>query len=165
LSKASLAENDASGRSGRRRSPCDAAWFGHGRQSGATLQLPRGVTPRDAPGAALANDDRPLAALAALQGLATVTELGIPPFTREAARQAIGNGVPLHMGRALAAAVVVATVTPTVDASHPICACGCGRPVTPPRKSYDNACRKRIERTRRRAATSAVPHRSPGQKL
>jgi DNA (cytosine-5)-methyltransferase 1 len=138
------------------RLPCDAAWYGHGRRlrhiqwsalNGSKLQLPRGVTPRDAPGAALANDKRSLEQLAALQGCAGPVTL--PGFTKAAAKAAIGNGVPRWLALVLAQAVAVAVLAPAAAAaSQRYCMCGCGRIVTGRRNCFDFACRKRLQRTR-----------------
>jgi DNA (cytosine-5)-methyltransferase 1 len=137
------------------RLDCDAAWFGVGRRlrhfqfacrSGATLQIPRGTVPRDAPGCVLANDPRPLAELIRLQGLPAAFTL--PPFTQAAAKEAIGNGVPLPLGIAIAAAVRDATWQR--DAAGGTCLCGCGRVTGRRQRYYDASCRKRAQRQRQR---------------
>jgi DNA (cytosine-5)-methyltransferase 1 len=71
--------------------------------------------------------------------------LRLPGMRPRAAWWAIGNGVPLGMGRVVARAVLAAGPR---DASRD-CRCGCGRPVTPQRRDATAACRKRLERARR----------------
>lgn len=44
-----------------------------------------------------------------LHGQGLPDDFDLPPFTMQAKRQAIGNGVPLPMGRAIAKAVKEAT--------------------------------------------------------
>jgi DNA (cytosine-5)-methyltransferase 1 len=51
-----------------------------------------------------------------LQGLPSTFDL--PGFTRQAKRQAVGNGVPLPMGRAIARAVKQAITTHAVGDTH-----------------------------------------------
>ncbi|MEM8865619.1 MAG: DNA cytosine methyltransferase, partial [Planctomycetota bacterium] len=75
-----------------------------GSRSGVLLNIPRGRCDAAAEGAALASDNRSLADLKRLQGLPDDYEL--PGMKMPAKKRAIGNGVPLPMGRALAAAVV-----------------------------------------------------------
>jgi DNA (cytosine-5)-methyltransferase 1 len=82
------------------------------------------------------------------QGLETT--LDAPALRPRALWRAVGNGVPLTMGRALAEAVLNASpFDPSAD-----CACGCGRPVDR-RKQANQSCRKRMER-RRRGGRSVV---------
>jgi DNA (cytosine-5)-methyltransferase 1 len=77
------------------------------------------------------------------QGLPSA--LPLPGLLRSAAAWAVGNGVPWHMGLALAEAVAAAGPRdPAAD-----CLCGCGRPVTPRAVTATAACRKRLERLRR----------------
>jgi DNA (cytosine-5)-methyltransferase 1 len=152
----------------------DQAWYApvsrlrhiqFGSRDGRTLQIPRGTRHADCEPCALASDDRPFEVLRRLQGLPDGYDL--PGFTRQAAKTAIGNGVPIVLGRVLARAVLAAyghevsrsDVTEAVDVeSLLLCHCGCGRRVTG-RKRYDSAaCRKRAERRRRcgTACTQAV---------
>lgn len=70
--------------------------------------------------------------------------LPLSSLTKTARRRVIGNGVPLSIGRALAAAVSRAGPVTADD-----CICGCGRRVTPPARHATAACRKRMERKRR----------------
>lgn len=68
----------------------------------------------------------------------------IPAFTKSAKRRAVGNGVPLPMGRAIAHAVKNAVPI----GSAAVCVCGCGRPVAGTVTRATAACRKRIQRRR-----------------
>jgi DNA (cytosine-5)-methyltransferase 1 len=88
-----------------------------------------------------------------LQGLPP--DFDLPPFLAAEKKKAVGNGVPLVMGRVLAQAVIDAFSQP---ASHgKLCKCGCGRPVKQARALYaaneqgdTSACRKRAQRNRER---------------
>lgn len=74
------------------------------------------------------------------QGLPCAIEL--PGWTREAKFRAVGNGVPLRIGRVLAAAIADRD-GPATDHD---CTCGCGRPVNPPaQRAATVACRKRLQ--------------------
>lgn len=94
-------------------------------------------------------DGRTFSEACAAQGIPWIVTL--PAFTRAAAFRAVGNGVPVPMARAIAAAV-----------SHrrpewmnaDLCICGCGRRVTGREISAGPACRKRMERARKRQPTS-----------
>jgi len=141
---------------------CDVTRLRHiqfGSKSGRLLVVTRrpvttsNVTHR---GAALASDDRPFSELCELQGLPDNFDL--PPFLAVEKKRAVGNGVPLQMGRALAQAVsdaycdgsvtVQTTLFDEVPIQNGICKCGCGRPVTGKAKYYDYSCRKRAQRKR-----------------
>lgn len=88
--------------------------------------------------------------------------LGLPGLTREARYRAVGNGVPLPMGRLLARSIAVWLNGLSLARA---CACGCGRPVTGRRATAGPACRKRLERERRghsvTARSIAPPAESP----
>lgn len=88
------------------------------------------------------------------QGLSQVLEL--PGWSREARFRAVGNGVPLSVGRVLAAAVAECDasmadslrVGPRTDRD---CGCGCGREVAGGRQRCATAaCRKRLQLARRK---------------
>ena len=143
------------------------------------LDIPAGTPTPGAEPAALACDERSVEELKRLQGLPT--DFDLPGMTIEAQKRAIGNGVPLVMGRVLAIAVKQAlrqstatkyripaprhpegdpTALPTYSAASAesvlgrVCGCGCGRSVRG-RKSYAGvACRKRAQRRRERATDS-----------
>jgi DNA (cytosine-5)-methyltransferase 1 len=70
------------------------------------------------------------------QGLETPIDL--PGWTRTAKVRAVGNGVPLRMGCALAAAVANRAGPRESD-----CLCGCGRQVTGKQLTATASCRKR----------------------
>ena len=78
-----------------------------------------------------------------LQGLPSGYDL--PGFTVMEKYRAVGNGVPLPMGLALAQAIVARdrNVTP-----HRVCECGCGQFVTGRARLAGEACRKREQRRR-----------------
>ncbi len=85
-------------------------------------------------------------AFCALQGLPEAFLL--PSFTRRAAYEAVGNGVPLEMGRAVARAVKAARPWTALR----LCACTCGREVTGKQILATAACRQRVSRAARRDA-------------
>lgn len=85
---------------------------------------------------------RSLADVAELQGMPR--DFDIRYFTMGAKYSALGNGVPIGMGRAIARAIKAHGCDTTATA----CACGCGREVTGKAKSATPACRKRLERRR-----------------
>ena len=121
-----------------------------------------GVTSLRLPGAALACDSRPFAEVCRLQGLDEGFDL--PGFTVAAKKRAVGNGVPLPMGRALARGVTEAYAGEAPELQLRLdgpaevagrCRCGCGRRVTGRRRYYDESCRKRAQRRRDRARSRA----------
>jgi hypothetical protein len=71
--------------------------------------------------------------------------------------RAVGNGVPLQLGRVIARAVAAWALT---DRAVRVCLCNCGRPVTGRQRLATAACRKRMERRRRRD-TAAVTELGP----
>lgn len=111
-------------------------------------------------GAALANDHRSFDEVKRLQGLPP--DFDLPPFKASEKVKAVGNGVPLNMGRVLAQAVLEAYSRPVIvqrDLAGRVtaaktCLCGCGRQVTGKQIYYDYSCRKRAQRKRDRAAGS-----------
>lgn len=132
-----------------------------GSKSGRLLNIPRGVLRRGAERAALAHDDRSFSELCRLQGLPEGYDL--PGFLAAEKKRAVGNGVPLVLGRALAAAVLAVYAAPVIvqrdlaGAVTParVCRCGCGRPVTGKHLYFDYSCRKRAQRKRDRAERAA----------
>lgn len=70
--------------------------------------------------------------------------IALPGWSRTARVQAVGNGVPIAMGRTMARAAATAGPRDEQD-----CKCGCGRRVTPPAAHATAACRKREERKRK----------------
>jgi len=85
------------------------------------------------------------------QGLDPAT-VKLPGLSKEARFRAVGNGVPLTIGRAVAAAVAVAG--PRDHAAD--CPCGCGRQLTGRQKSATTTCRKRLQLARDPAAARRV---------
>lgn len=125
-----------------------------GSQSGRLLHIDRRPVTDDLAGAALASDNRSFEEVKRLQGLPP--EYDLPPFKVAEKIRAVGNGVPLPMGRALAAAIIEAYRLPVtlqydfIGQVTPaqVCLCGCGRRVTGKSKYYDYSCRKRAQRKR-----------------
>ena len=131
-----------------------------GSKSGRLLNVTAPGSVPNLPNAALASDERSFAELCKLQGLPEGFDL--PGFLAVEKKRAVGNGVPLPMGRTLAAAVRDAyegSVTTQLDLfgqpqAVERCACGCGRRVTPGSKfassntGSSDACRKRYQRRR-----------------
>lgn len=144
------------------RFPINQAWYSEvsrlrhiqfgSRSAGRLLDIEPRVTQPARNGAALASDDRSFGELCRLQGLPE--DFDLPGFTVEGKKRAVGNGVPLMMGRALAEAVVGAYRGSAVTGRR--CLCGCGRPVlgkaryAANKEGRTDACRKRAERKRRR---------------
>jgi len=86
-----------------------------------------------------------------LQGLPR--DFDLPGLTLHARYQAVGNGVHLAVAHTLAVSIQVAhtrTTTPLV------CACNCGRIVTGNQTCATPACRKRMERRRKRDLVSVT---------
>lgn len=126
-----------------------------GSRSGAAIQIPRGKPVRGAEPAALACDGRSFEEVCRLQGLPLGFDL--PGFKQSEKVRAVGNGVPLVMGRVIAQAIrraygMETGAAPTFDPAaceRRRCKCGCGREVRG-RAKYDSpACRKRAERRRK----------------
>lgn len=85
-----------------------------------------------------------------LQGLPR--GFSLTTLTKAGRYAAVGNGVPVPMGRVLAEAVRRAVPWHTVR----LCACGCGRAVSPRQIAATSGCRKRMQR-RRDAAPASAP--------
>lgn len=79
----------------------------------------------------------------ALQGLPR--DFDLPYFTLAASYRAVGNGVPIPMGRAIARAIRAGL---PFAGQVRACVCGCGRRVEGKQQSATPACRKRLERRR-----------------
>jgi DNA (cytosine-5)-methyltransferase 1 len=85
----------------------------------------------------------------------------LPDFNVAGKKRAVGNGVPLIIGRVLADAVKSVTDSShltNIDVSQSFvqdqsqidrCPCGCKRVLIGRKKYYDSSCRKRAERLRR----------------
>ncbi|NTU84006.1 MAG: hypothetical protein HGA45_32320 [Chloroflexales bacterium] len=85
---------------------------------------------------------RSWAEFCAAQGMPPDFEL--PALTQAERYRAVGNGVPIPMGRFVARAILNAVPTELVR----LCICGCGRPVVGKQQAATPACRKRMERRR-----------------
>lgn len=136
---------------------CDVTRLRHiqfGSKSGRLLNVTRRSQKHAQHGAALASDNRPFEELCRLQGLPDGFDL--PPFLASEKKRAVGNGVPLPIGRALAQAVIEAYNSPVIlqrdlagqVTPTKVCKCGCGRPVTGKAKYASFTCRKRAQRKR-----------------
>lgn len=75
--------------------------------------------------------------------------LELPGWSVEAKYRAVGNGVPLPMGRTLAAAIKEWRRSPFVR----VCICGCGREIRAGQTMAKTACRMRMLRRRHGAGT------------
>ena len=132
-----------------------------GSKSGRLLNVTRSRVTATT-GAALANDNRSFDELKRLQGLPD--DYDLPGFLVKEKIRAVGNGVPLPMGRVLARAVTDAyskNVTVQVDlfgdlVRPDVCSCGCGRHIAGKKIYYDYSCRKRAERKRRKLGKAKV---------
>lgn len=78
-----------------------------------------------------------------LQGLPR--DFSLPGWSIGARYRAVGNGVPLPMGRVVARAIACWPFDPPTR----VCVCQCGRPVQGKQVCATAACRKRMERARR----------------
>lgn len=82
-----------------------------------------------------------------VQGLPA--DFNLPLFTKQGKYQAVGNGVPIPLARAIARAIRDNLRDPMWFA---VCACGCGREVTGKKIAATDRCRKTLQRRRDRAA-------------
>ncbi len=80
-------------------------------------------------------------------GLQGLPPLELPGMSIAARYQAVGNGVPIPMARVVARAIRERRVR-AVDVR--LCKCGCGRIVSGRQEMATAACRKRMERRRKR---------------
>lgn len=157
---------------GWQRFPLNLAWysdcsrlrhFQFGAKNKVKLNPPIMKTPEVAQGAATASDDRSFAQLKQLQGLPA--DFDLPSFTVEGKKRAVGNGVPIPLGRALASMIdrdyygVTAPVLKSVtdlavknvtdqEANNVTCACGCGGRLVGRQSYASQSCRKRAQRKR-----------------
>jgi DNA (cytosine-5)-methyltransferase 1 len=137
--------------------------FGH--KDSLYLDIPKGDMSGVNHSCALATDDRSFRELCYLQGLES--DYDLPDFNMVGKKKAVGNGVPLVIGRVLADAVKKATgpdskaVTnrdykTVTDQYQKRCSCGCKRVITGRKTYYDSSCRKRAERKRKSKKSLAV---------
>ena len=135
--------------------------FGH--RSGLLLDPPISTRSGVLHTAALASDDRSFAQLKDIQGLPAGYDL--PSFTVEGKKRAVGNGVPLPLGRELARLIDLqvygvttrANISVTAPGANGVtdqanisvtCGCGCGRRVVGRAQYAGPSCRKRASRAR-----------------
>jgi len=158
----------------RQRIDVDQSWycpvsrlrhFQFGAKGGLPLDIPKGRPQPGAEPAAMACDGRTFREVCRLQGLPD--DFDLPGFLATEKIRAVGNGVPIAMGRVVARAVLASRgllpsghahtpiSRPAPLAPRPLCRCGCGRPLYSTKKRYDSAaCRKRAERARRRSSVA-----------
>ena len=94
-------------------------------------------------------DRRDFAAFCELQGLPRTFTL--PGWPLAFKYSAVGNGVPIPMGRLFARAIVTARSQPSGAELPKLCKCNCGRVVTGRQVYALTACRMRIMRKRKLA--------------
>lgn len=142
------------------------------------LDIPRCNMKNIESSCALASDNRSFKELCHIQGLEN--DFDLPDFNVQGKKRAVGNAVPLSVGRVLANSVLNVThlyeisqgncdnnksvtkrrqkYTLSVDYSNSFyvkenrCQCGCGRVVTGRKNYFDSTCRKRAQRKRDSAA-------------
>ena len=129
--------------------------FGH--KDSLYLDIPRGDMSGVNNTCALATDDRSFKELCYLQGLDK--DYDLPDFNMMGKKKAVGNGVPLVIGRVLADAVKSVTdplsktvsdreVKAVTQQDVKRCECGCKRALTGRKTYYDSSCRQRAKRKR-----------------
>lgn len=99
---------------------------------------------------------RPWERFCQLQGLPS--DFKLPYFTLKASYRAVGNGVPIPMGRAFARAIQDLQDAQAVT----VCACSCGRRVTGKQRTATMACRQRLSRKSRRGHCDHARHSYAG---
>jgi DNA (cytosine-5)-methyltransferase 1 len=92
-----------------------------------------------------------------LQGLPS--DYRLDQYTQSARYRAVGNGVPVPMARVMARAVAGVCAPGWVR----LCVCGCGRPVEGRAVMATPACRKRLERLRKKASRRMSDSDRPGR--
>jgi DNA (cytosine-5)-methyltransferase 1 len=130
------------------------------------IDIPRGTMSKNIlGGCALASDDRSFKELCHIQGLPD--DYDLPDFNVKGKKKAVGNGVPLSIGRVLAKAVLDVTdpgqTNVTLQHNKSVndrekknvtvreekrCACGCGRSLIGRQKYSSPRCRKNAQRQR-----------------
>lgn len=129
------------------------------------LDIPRGKMKGIKKSCALASDDRSFKELCYIQGLDD--EFDLPDFNVQGKKRAVGNGVPLSIGRVLANAVLAVTDPgnksviqlrnlSVTNQAKKRCGCGCGRVLIGRKKTYDSTCRKRLQRKINKCDLAAV---------
>lgn len=122
--------------------------FQFGSREGIPLVIPRGSSFPFLEPCCMASEGskkgrRSFSEFCILQGLPA--NFDIPYYTLAAKYRAVGNGVPIPMGRAIARAI---GDRKPLSPGQNLCVCGCGRLVYGKAKSATAACRKRMERRR-----------------
>lgn len=102
-------------------------------------------------------DRREFADFCELQGLPR--DFDLPGWSREFKYRAVGNGVAIPMARTLARAVrdtaIAGKAWSLTDVR--LCACLCGRILKGKQRAATDACRKRLERSRREPRATVTP--------
>ena len=129
--------------------------FQYGDRRGHVIIIERGLRVIDVEPCCMASEGRKTnrrawADFCELQGLPR--DFKLPGMGIAARYAAVGNGVPIPMGRVIARAITAAR--PPVG--FRLCECGCGRPVGGRLVTATVACRKRLQR-QRDAATVTIP--------
>jgi DNA (cytosine-5)-methyltransferase 1 len=91
-------------------------------------------------------------------GLQGVEALELPGMSVAAKYAAVGNGVPLPMGRLLARAIREWRRSDGRGGNTPVCGCGCARPIGPRQTYALPCCRKRMHRRREGRDYAAETH-------
>jgi DNA (cytosine-5)-methyltransferase 1 len=134
--------------------------FQYGNADGLVLVLPRPEARRDLLPAAVASEDRrDWAEFCEIQGLPS--DFDVPGMSKGAKYRAVGNGVPVPMGRFVARACL----SPVNPLLVRLCACNCGRPVYGKQRAAGAGCRKRLERARRESVTGPAPLNIEGTRM
>lgn len=123
--------------------------FQFGSASGKALVIDRGKRAAESVPTPLATEAarkhrRGWPEFCALMGLPP--DFDLPALTRGEKYKAVGNGVPIPMGRFVASCIRDCQVDPS---KVQLCRCGCGRRVTGHQRSATAACRKRLSRAGR----------------
>jgi DNA (cytosine-5)-methyltransferase 1 len=129
--------------------------FQFGSKKGLILELPEPVKNVTDTVACLTASDfnkserRTFLEFCQLQGF--TTEPDLENFTQSAKYRAVGNGVHLEVSNVIARLILSATTSqnPLTVFNSKLCACGCGRIPSGSKKSYSDACRKRLEKQRK----------------
>ena len=127
-------------------------YFQFGSKDGLLLDIKRQPKPAKSKPCAMASEGsktgrRTWEDFCELQGITQPFDL--PDLTKLGAYKVVGNAVNLHVSRAIAAAIVAATINPIYLKDVNTCACGCGRLLTARQKTATDACRKRLSVSRR----------------
>ena len=133
-------------------------FFQFGSKSGIVLNIARHPKPPISSPCAMASEGnkttrRTWKDFCELQGITEPFDL--PDLTKLGAYKVVGNAVNLHVSRTIAAAIAKAIANPVYMKDVKLCACGCGRLLTPRQKTATDACRKRLSVNRRIVTTES----------